>query len=477
MKKLLIPAVSLPFASVLPAADASPWELTGAAGLAISDGNSDSVAYSLQFLASYLNDGHEAYLGLDYFYAEDGGLESTDSLKVFGQYNRDLSERWFIGGFGSYFQDNIAGIDYRVDTSLLLGYRAIKGERMALTFEAGPGYAWEKQGRTTDDFVTLRLAQRFDYRFSETSKFWQALGWTPRADDLSDSLVEFEAGLETRITSKVSLRTFLRHRIDDTPAAGSGKTDTALLVGVAYDFSGLPDPKEDGGSRRSLMPGEEAAAAKRNGWASTAALGFSLNKGNSDKMGLNLAWNTLYRDAEREFFLDLGYHYSEDNGLSSTDRLLSRVQYNRYLGERFYLGGAVGFLRDDPADIDYRVTPAFLAGYSLIKSDKTQLAFEAGPAYTFEKTGGISDDYASLVAAQRFSHQFNGTVSFKQSVSYTAELGDLENYTAIAAAALDTKLNDRLIWRLGADYSYENIPAAGRQHHDTQLTSSIAVKF
>lgn len=478
MKKLLIPALSLPLLANLPAAEEnSPWEFTGAAGLALSDGNSDSVAYSLQFLGSYMKDGNEAYLGFDYFYAEDGGIESTDSLKIFAQYNHDVSDRWFIGEYGSYYQDSIANIDYRIDGSVLLGYRAIKRDKMKLTFEAGPGYAWEKQGRTSSNFVTLRMAEKFEYQFSNTSKLWQSLSWTPRADDPSDSVVDFELGLETRITNKMSLRTFLRQRYDDTPATGNGNNDTSLLVGLAYDFSGLPEPEEGASGRRTLLPGEEKAPEKKDGWISTAALGFSLKKGNSDKLGYNLAWNTLYRDSEREFFFDLGYNYSEDNGSTSTDRLSSRIQYNRYLSKRFYIGGVLSFLRDDPADIDYRLTPAFLAGYSVIKNSTTNLSLEAGPSYTFEKVGGIGDDYASLVAAERFSHQLTKRVALKQSVVYTAELSDFENFTTIAALAVDTKMSDRLIWRLGAEYSYENTPAANRQRHDTLVSSSIAVKF
>ncbi|MGE9269686.1 MAG: DUF481 domain-containing protein, partial [Verrucomicrobiales bacterium] len=88
----------------------SPWEFTGAAGLSVSDGNSDSVAYSLQFLASYLDDTQEAYFGADYFFAEDSGVESTNNFKIFGQYNYDLGERWYVGGQGSYFRDPVSDL-------------------------------------------------------------------------------------------------------------------------------------------------------------------------------------------------------------------------------------------------------------------------------------------------------------------------------------------------------------------------------
>jgi len=455
----------------------SPWEFTGAAGLAVSDGNSDSVAYSLQFLASYLEGGHEAYLGADYFYAEDQSLESTNNLKLFGQYNRDVGERWYVGGRGSYFEDQVADLDYRIDGGVLVGFRAIDDERMKLSFEAGPGYAWEKQGIRSRDFVTVRLAQRFEYQFSKLTKFWQSLSWVPQADDLSDSLLEFEAGLETRMTSQLSLRAFLRHRYDDTPAPGRKGGDTAMLFGVAYDLNGLPEPEESTAGRRSLMPGDEDEVGKKDGWATTAALGASLNQGNSDRLGYHLEWNTLFRDPTKEFIFDLGYHYSEDNGVTSTDRMTSRVQINRLFEGPWYVGGGIGFLRDEPAAIDYRVVPAVLAGYAALDRDATSLRLEVGPSYTFQKSGGVSSSFVSMVAAQRFSHEFNERFALNQALVYTAELADFQNSTLIASAAFDTKVSARLIWRLGLDYTYENLPARGRQHHDTLLSSSVAVKF
>ncbi|MBK1881253.1 DUF481 domain-containing protein [Luteolibacter pohnpeiensis] len=455
----------------------SPWEITGAAGLAVSDGNSDSVACSLQLLASYQKDKNEAYLGVDYFYAESEDVTSTDSLKLFGQYNRDIGDRWYVGGYGSYFRDNASALDYRTDVSALLGYHILKSNKTTLSFEAGPGYAWESRDAESDSFPTLRLAERFEYRFSATSKLWQSLGWTPRTDDPSDSIIELEAGIETRITRKVSLRTFVRHRVDDTPGDGNGKSDTSLLLGLAYDFNGLPDPSAGSEARRSLMPGTTSSAAKKDGWKTTAALGLSANRGNAEKTGLTFDWNTAYISSEREFFFDLGYNYGENDGETANDRLISRVQENRYLSDRFFIGSGVSFLRDEPAEIAYRVAPSVVAGYSFIKTDRTKLSFEAGPSYTFEKTGEDTDNFASAVAAQRFSHTFNERFALKQSVTATSELENLENFNAIAAISLDTTLSDRLIWRIGANYGYENIPADGREHHDAQLTSSIAVRF
>lgn len=457
--------------------DQSPWEFTGAAGLSVSDGNSDSVAYSLQFLGSYLKDGREAYFGADYFFAEDRGVESTHNFKLFAQYNHDLDEQWYLGARGSYFHDRVADIDYRMDGGLLVGLRVIDQERMNLRFELGPGYAWQKQGRIQNDFVTLRLAQSFEYKFSKTTRFWQSLAWTPRVEDFSDSLLEIEAGLETRVTEQLALRSFLRHRFDSEPSLGSGRSDTSLLFGVAYDLGGHGEAEEESSGRRSLMPDEEASAETKDGWSSTAALGFSLNQGNSDRIGYHMDWSSAYRSPEHEFFFDLGYHYSEDNGATSTDRLTSRLQYNRRFDSPCYVGGLIGFLRDEPAAIEYRVVPGLLAGYSLIDTGDTSLALEIGPSYTFEKLGGVAADFASMVASERFSHAFNERFELKQAVVFTAELADFGNSSVSLSAALDTRMTQRLIWRLGASYTYENRPAVNRQRHDTLFSGSIATKF
>ncbi len=144
----LLPAhllLILPFSAAI-SAEEPVWEFTGAAGLAYSDGNSDSSAYSVQFLGSYMRDSDEAYLGLDYFYSEDEAVKGTDSLKIFGQYNHDIAKRFYLGAYGAYFRDSVADIGYRVDPSLLLGYRAIDEEDVKLAFRGRAGLHVAREG-------------------------------------------------------------------------------------------------------------------------------------------------------------------------------------------------------------------------------------------------------------------------------------------------------------------------------------------
>ena len=100
----------------------SPWKVTGATSLAHASGNSDSASHSLQLSAKYAKDKNEVFLGADWLYSESNGDTSTDSFRIQGQYNRQVTERFFHGINGSYFTDRVADLDYRTELGLSLGY-------------------------------------------------------------------------------------------------------------------------------------------------------------------------------------------------------------------------------------------------------------------------------------------------------------------------------------------------------------------
>jgi putative salt-induced outer membrane protein len=451
------------------------WEVTGAAGLTLADGNAESLNYSLQMLASRITETDEIYLSADYFYADDKGIEATNALRLNGQYNRLVNERFYYGVLGSYLNDNVAELDYRFDTNALLGYYVVKNDRATLAFEAGPGYTWENQGGIKDDYASLRLAEKFEYHFSNRSKLWQSLVFSPEAGDFDNYLLTAEAGIDTLITKQWSLRTFLRHRIDGTPAAGAEKGDTSLMMGLAYSLSGFPEPAAPG--RRTLKADRAPSPIAVMGWSSSAAIGYSLASGNADSSTLTAMFDSAYRSSSDEFFFSSASNYSTNNGDTSIETIRANAQYNRLFSNRYFAGFGSGFQRDELADLAYRFTPAAVAGMYLVKTEVSTLSLEAGPGFTFEKTGDTSDEFLSLQAAERFSYALSPRCTFNQTLIYNAEASDTSNFVITANAFLDTDITDNLALRVAASYVYDNTPATDRENHDTTLTSGIAIKF
>lgn len=453
----------------------SGWDITGAAGLSLSDGNSDTLAYSVQVLASYLSSTEEIYLGADYFYGESGNVETTNAFRVFGQYNRLLSDRLYVGLSAGYLTDDVANLDYRIDTAAVLGYYLIKNDRAKLSIEAGPGYTWEKQGGLKDDYFSIRFAEKFDYQISAGSKLWQSAVFQPEGQDFDNYLLTLEAGIDTLITSQWAFRTFVRHQIDSTPALGREKDDTTLMVGLAYSLGGFPEPKAAG--RRTLKAERESKPANAMGWTASAALGYSLASGNADTTSFTAMFDAVNRSQTDEILLSAAAGIGENGGVTTASNVRASAQYNRLLGNNWFLGLGSGFVHDDVADLSYRLTPALTLGYYLIKNDTMTLSLEAGPGYTFERVGGINDDYAAAQATERFTWNLNSRCTLNQSFGYNAPLDDLGDYTLTGTAFVDTDITESLAFRVAATYIYDSSPAAGLGHHDTTLTSGIAVRF
>ncbi len=84
--------------------------------------------------------------------------------------------------------------------------------------------------------MTLRLAERFDEKISDRVKLWQMAEILPQVDKWDNYIVNAEAGIETSITRKLSLRTFLQDTYHSRPARGREHNDLKLVTAIAYKF-------------------------------------------------------------------------------------------------------------------------------------------------------------------------------------------------------------------------------------------------
>jgi len=236
-------------ASLAQAADANVntngWESTVAVGLTLTRGNSDTLLANVNGQTMKKWEMNELMFGADGTYGEsdfkqDDGSTKTETtaqnFKAFGQYNRLFTERFFGYARVEGLHDKIADIDYRFTFSPGVGYYFIKDARTFLRTEVGPGYLVEKQGGETDDYVTLRLAERFEHKLNDHAKIWQAVEFLPQVDDFNNFIVNAEIGIDTAITKSFSLRTYLQDTYDNQPAPNRDQNDLKLVAGIAYKF-------------------------------------------------------------------------------------------------------------------------------------------------------------------------------------------------------------------------------------------------
>jgi putative salt-induced outer membrane protein YdiY len=222
--------------------DTNKWVSSAAAGFTLTRGNSETLLATLGIQSAKKWNQNEVSLGLDGAYGkttdQDTGAESTtaQTLRGFGQYNRLFTDRFYGYGRLELLHDGVADVDYRMTVSPGVGYYFIKNKTADLSGEVGPGYIYEKAGGVHNDYFVLRVAEKFNYKFSDHARLWQSVEILPQVDDFENYIVNAELGVEADLNKTLSLRTFLQDTYDNVPVPGREKNDLKWVTAIAYKF-------------------------------------------------------------------------------------------------------------------------------------------------------------------------------------------------------------------------------------------------
>jgi len=217
-------------------APANPWKSSAALGLTLTQGNTETLLGTANILSGRSWGKNEISLGADATYGKDHSVKNAEAFRGFAQYNWLFQERFFGYLRADALHDAIADVEYRVTLSPGVGYYFIKNDTMSLRGEAGPAFVLEKLGSKTHDYLTLRLAERFDWKITATSTLWQSAEVLPQVDRFQNFLINAELGLETALTEKLSLRNVLQDTYKSEPAPNRKKNDVKLVTQIAYKF-------------------------------------------------------------------------------------------------------------------------------------------------------------------------------------------------------------------------------------------------
>ena len=212
------------------------WERSLTAGLNANSGNKDAVLGGIGLAGERTTDQDLIRLGVNGAYGETEGETTAENAKAVGRYEYSLSERMFAAMTVELGYDSIADVDYRLILSPALGYYLIKEERVRFNVEAGPSYIVERVGGIEDDYLGYRIADRFEWDLSETSKFWQATEFIGDFDNSDNFLVKTEVGLEAALVSDLSLAIVAQDTYDNEPAPGLKENDLSVMTSLKWSF-------------------------------------------------------------------------------------------------------------------------------------------------------------------------------------------------------------------------------------------------
>ena len=212
------------------------WEASASLGFTLTHGNSDTLLSAATFSAHRNDLTNEWFLGMDGTYGENTGVENAESVHGFEQYDHLYTSRVYGYIRADALHDGIADVVYRATISPGVGYNFIKTKKALLAGGIGPGLVAEKLSDDRADYMTMRLAERFEYKFDNHARIWDYAEFLPQVDKPDNYLINAEVGVETPITKKFSLRTVLQDSFANIPAPGRKDNDIKLISGLTYKF-------------------------------------------------------------------------------------------------------------------------------------------------------------------------------------------------------------------------------------------------
>ncbi len=212
------------------------WETTAGVGASYTDGNTETMLFTVNALTLRKWDTGEFSAGVDAGYGNNEGEQNVGFVKGFAQYNYLITPRLYAFGRVEGLNDAIADITYRVVVSAGMGYYIIKNERTTLSAEVGPGYVFENVGNDERDYATIRFGEKFTHKISDRARLWQSFEYQPRIDDWAEYFMSGEIGVEADLTKKMALRVTLQDWYVSNPAPGRESNDIKLIAGINYKF-------------------------------------------------------------------------------------------------------------------------------------------------------------------------------------------------------------------------------------------------
>ncbi|MFT5882335.1 MAG: putative salt-induced outer membrane protein YdiY [Crocinitomicaceae bacterium] len=214
----------------------SQWESSADFGLSLSKGNTDSLLLRLG-LKTEKKDGPDAYFGsVSYNYGEEDSASTQDEILGEATWKHAYSGKNFFGLRMDARRDTFADIDYRLSLNTTYGYYWLDTETTVFSTELGLGVTTEDKGDGSTTYLNGLFAQDFEHKFNENAKFYQSLIFAPRLDNFGDYRIEFEMGIETKISETLSFKVSFEDRYESRPAEGKEENDLQLITGLSYKF-------------------------------------------------------------------------------------------------------------------------------------------------------------------------------------------------------------------------------------------------
>jgi putative salt-induced outer membrane protein YdiY len=222
-----------------PAAPVRDWTGNFGAGLALTNGNTDTTNFNVAFGLVYDPKQRNVIrlTGL-YLRGDKDDVRTVDRTTINLRDEFTLTPRLFVFGQNDYLRDKFKEIDYLLAPSAGLGYKLITTDAMLLAIDSSLGGVWEKNtGRDLRANGAYNAGERFSWKLSQMASVTQSLTGLWKLNDFADALYNAGLGIAASITTNSELKFEVLDSFKTRPpTVGLRKNDIAIVTAFVLKF-------------------------------------------------------------------------------------------------------------------------------------------------------------------------------------------------------------------------------------------------
>lgn len=220
------------------------WTGSLSAGVLVTRGNSYSDNFNINFDAVRRAADDRITVGGGYAYGREKDTNTGDknvnreNWFALGKYDYFFTPKFYGYGNARVEKDRIADLDLRFTPGVGVGYQWVESAKTNFSTEGGVSWVYEQftSPDETRQHVAARLAYHLDHKLNDRVQFFHDLEFLPSVENLSEYLVNAQAGLRASLTEAMFTEFKIVYKYNSDPSTTADKTDLQYIANVGWRF-------------------------------------------------------------------------------------------------------------------------------------------------------------------------------------------------------------------------------------------------
>lgn len=223
------------------------WNGSIAAGIALTQGTTDSFGGNLDATAGYKWERDSLAFKANGIYTKSDGDITANNQSVNGEYRHDFTERFFGFNTHEFGRDTVQRIQWRYIAVAGPGYRWwVAGDKKYFDTKAGIGYIHQEYLRDvstdpatrekTRDDVTGNFGYEYSNLLFDTIEFLHTAGILVPLENEDEFIVNTEVVASVPIVLGWAFRNAFALEYQNEPAGDTDDTNISYTMGLEYKF-------------------------------------------------------------------------------------------------------------------------------------------------------------------------------------------------------------------------------------------------